>query len=199
MNREEVKKLLGEGATDAQVTAVLDKFHAEQNDLKTKVANLEGQVTNLSSENTELLGYKTKVMEIEKNNMTKEQLLEVKEKELAQKIKNADLLTNSIKAKSILVGAGLGEEEAEKLVASIVKEDEKATIASAELFASQFNTIKENTAKQTREELANVNLKPNPSNIPPNSNEMTWDKFTKLSQAEQDKFATENPEAFSKL
>lgn len=199
MNREEVRKLLGEGATEEQISAVLNKFHTEQKGLTEQISNLQGQVTNLTTEKTELLGYKDQIAEIQKANMTKEQLIEAREKELATKIKSANLLTNSIKAKSILVGAGIGEEDADKLVASIVKEDEQATIDGATLFANQFNNIKESTAKQTREELANLNLKPSASNIPPNSNAMTWEDFSKLSESEQNKFAEENPEEFAKL
>lgn len=199
MNREEVRKLLGEGATEEQISAVLNKFHTEQKGLTEQISNLQGQVTNLTTEKTELLGYKDQIAEIQKANMTKEQLIEAREKELATKIKSANLLTNSIKAKSILVGAGIGEEDADKLVASIVKEDEQATIDGATLFANQFNNIKESTAKQTREELANLNLKPSASNIPPNSNAMTWETFSKLSESEQNKFAEENPEEFAKL
>ncbi len=199
MNREEVRKLLGEGATEEQISAVLNKFHTEQKGLTEQISNLQGQVTNLTTEKKELLGYKDQIAEIQKANMTKEQLIEAKEKELDTKIKSANLLTNSIKAKSILVGAGIGEEDADKLVASIVKEDEQATITGATLFANQFNNIKESTAKQTREELANLDLKPNPSNIPPSTNAMTWEEFSKLSESEQNKFAEENPEEFAKL
>jgi hypothetical protein len=199
MNREEVRKLLGEGATEEQVTAVLDKFHAEQGNLTKQVATLQNQVTDLTTEKTELLGYKAQIAEIEKSKLSEQEKIELQRKELAQKNKDANLLINSIKAKSILVGAGIGEAEADELVATIVKEDEQATIASATLFVNQFNSIKENTAKQTREELANVNLKPTPTNIPPNSNAMTWDKFSEMSVEEQNKFAEEHPEEFNNL
>jgi len=199
MNREEVRKLLGENATEEQISAVLNKFHTEQKNLNEQVTTLQGQVNNLTTEKTELLGYKTKVEEIERANLSKEEQLQWKEQELNKKMAQADILQNSIKAKSILVGAGVGEEEADKLVASIVKEDEQATIDSATLFANQFNNIKEVTAKQTREELANLDLKPNPSNIPPNSKAMTWESFSKLSAKEQAEFAEKNPEEFAKL
>ena len=199
MNREEVRKLLGENATEEQISAVLNKFHTEQKNLNEQVTTLQGQVNNLTTEKTELLGYKTRVEEIERANLSKEEQLQLKEQELNKKMAQADILQNSIKAKSILVGAGVGEEEADKLVASIVKEDEQATIDSATLFANQFNNIKEVTAKQTREELANLDLKPNPSNIPPNSKAMTWESFSKLSAKEQAEFAEKNPEEFAKL
>lgn len=199
MNREEVKKILGESATEEQISAVLNKFHTEQKGLTDQISNLQGQVTSLTSEKTELLGYKNKVEENERANLSKEEQLQLKEQELNKKIAQTDILQNSIKAKAILVGAGIGEVEANELVATIVKEDEKATIDGATLFANQFKNIKEVTAKQTREELSNLDLKPNASNIPPNSKTMTWEDFSKLSAKEQAEFAEKNPEEFEKL
>ena len=199
MNREEVRKLLGEGATEEQVTAVLDKFHTEQKNLTTQISDLQGQVTNLTTEKTELLGYKTQIAEIEKSKLSEQEKIELAKKELAEEKKKTLIERNAIKAKSILVGAGIGDAEADELVKSIVKEDESQTVNSANLFATQFNTIKENTAKQTREELANLDLKPNPTNIPPNSDAMTWESFSKLSPKEQNKFAEEHPDEFEQL
>lgn len=196
MNREEVKKILGESATEEQISAVLNKFHTEQKGLTDQISNLQGKVNGLTTENKELLGYKAKV---EENEMTREQLIEAKEKELAEEKRKTLIERNSIKAKSILVGTGIEEAEADKLVASIVKEDEQATIDGATLFANQFKNIKEVTAKQTREELSNLDLKPNASNIPPNSKTMTWEDFSKLSAKEQAEFAEKNPEEFEKL
>ena len=199
MNREDVKKLLGENATDEQVSAVLDKFHSEQKELKEKVTNLESDVTKLTNTNSELEKYKTKHLESEKANMTKEQLLEAREKELAEKTKKTELLHNSIKAKSILVGAGVDEARADELVASIVKEDENATIASANLLAQQFKSIEENTAKKTKEALLTADVKPNPSNKTTDSKPMTREEFMKLSQGEKNKFIQEHPDEFYNL
>lgn len=200
MNREEVKKLLGESATDEQVSAVLNKFHEEQKELKDKVTNLETNVTQLTSTNSELEKYKTKHLEAEKANMTKEQLLEAREKELIEKTKKTDLLHNSIKAKSILVGAGVDEAKADELVATIVREDENATIASANLLAQQFKTLEENVAKKTKEALLTADVKPNPSNTTnSNSKPMTREAFRAMSQADQNKFIQENPEEFYNL
>ena len=199
MTREQAKKIIGEGATDEQINALLDSFHAEQKDLANQITDLKGQVSNLTTEKTELLGYKTKIAEIEKSKLSEQEQLELAKKELAEEKKKTLMERNAIKAKSILVGAGIGDKEADELVASIVKEDEQVTVNSANLFATQFNTIKENTAKQTKEELMNLNLKPNPTNIPPNSEAMTWEKFSQMNQEEQNKFAEEHPDEFAKL
>lgn len=199
MTREEAKKIIGEGATDEQINALLNTFHAEQKNLANQITDLKGQVSNLETEKTELLGYKTKLAEIEKSKLSEQEKLALAEKELAEAKKATVMERNAIKAKSILVGAGIGDAEADELVASIVKEDTDATVNSANLFVTQFNSIKENTAKQTKEELMKLNLKPNPTNIPPNSDAMTWEKFSKMTPAEQSKFAEEHPEEFAKL
>lgn len=59
MTREEAKKLLGESATEEQITALLEKFHQEQDDLKKQVTTLEADNKKLSNSNTELQEYKT--------------------------------------------------------------------------------------------------------------------------------------------
>ena len=201
MTREEVKTLLGEGATEEQVSAVLNKFHTEQQGFNTTIADLQGQVTDLNTEKNELLGYKTKVEEIERANLSKEEQLQLREQELIKQQAATKMLQNSIKAKSVLVGAGMSEEEADAMVATIVKEDEDATLKAANLFANKFNTLREDVAKKTKEDLMTLDAKPGASNIPPNQEpgSMTWEKFSKLSDKEQEEFRKENPEEFLKL
>ena len=199
MSREQAKALLGENATDEQINALLNKFHEEQKELKEKVASLEGETATLKTQNQSLQGYKTKLDEIEKEKMTEAEKMELERKELAEKNRKADILLNSIKAKSILVGAGISDERADALVASIVKEKEEDTINAATLLAQELTSVKELTAKATREELANLDLKPNPSNKATDSKPMDRETFFKMSQAEQNKFAEEHPEEFYKL
>ena len=198
MTREEAKKLLGESATEEQITALLEKFHQEQDDLKKQVTTLEADNKKLSNSNTELQEYKTKYTELEKNNMTKEQLLEAREKELVEKTKKTDLLNNSIKAKSIFIGAGITDDRSEELVNYIVKEDEAATLASANLLAQSFKVTEENAIKKTKEELLTSNIKPNPSNIMHDST-MTKENYFKFSQKEKKKIKQENNNSFYNL
>lgn len=199
MSREQAKALLGENATEEQITALLNKFHEEQKDLKDKLAAAEGANTALQAENKDLQGYKTKIDEIEKAKLSEQERLALKEKELAEKNRQADLRLNAIEAKSILVGAGISDERAEALVASIVKEKKEDTMAAANLLAQEFNSIKEITAKTTRDELANLDLKPNPSNITSNSKPMDRKTFMSMSQEDQNKFVKEHPDEFYNL
>lgn len=206
MTREDAKKILGENATEEQITNLLNSFHSEQEDLRKTIQTLEKENSNYKTENNELSIYKKNAEEKRIANLNETERiaeerknLESEKKKLYLENKKAKELTNSIKAKSILMDSGVTEAEAEELAQKIVKEDEETTIASANLIANQIKLIKENTAKQTKEELLNLDLKPNPSNIPPNSNKMTWEKFQELSQDEQSKFAEEHPEEFENL
>ena len=199
MSREQAKALLGENATDEQINALLNKFHEEQKELKDQIATMEKDNSNLKTKNAELQGYKTKIDEIEREKMSEAEKIQLAKEELAEKNRMADLRLNSIEAKSILIGAGVSDAEAEALVASIVKENKDETLKAANLLAAQFNSIKENTAKRTKEELSNIDIKPNPSNKVVDSETMTREKFFKLSQAEQNKFVEEHPDEFYKL
>ena len=199
MSREQAKALLGENATDEQINALLNKFHEEQKELKDQIATMEKDNSNLKTKNAELQGYKTKIDEIEREKMSEAEKIQLSKEEWAEKNRMADLRLNSIEAKSILIGAGVSDAEAEALVASIVKENKDDTLKAANLLAAQFNSIKENTAKRTKEELSNIDIKPNPSNKVVDSETMTREKFFKLSQSEQNKFVEEHPDEFYKL
>lgn len=200
MTREEAKKIIGENATDEQVTTLLNAFHNEHSALEKQVTSLEGQVTNLTSENTDLQNYKAQIEELEKAKLSEQEKLNLEKEEIAKMRKETATLLNSTKAKSILVGAGISDEEADKLVATIVKDDEATTLASANLLASQFNSLREATSKKTRDELANLNIKPTPSNLAPDATKVsTWEDFSKLSAKEQEQFIKDHPEDFEKL
>lgn len=199
MTREEAKAMLGETATEEQITALLNKFHIEQDDLRKQVETLENKVSTTEKANTELLGYKKKVEEIEKANMSEQEKLKLEKEELEKAKVETKKLTNSIKAKEILLDAGIEKETVDDLVASIVKDDEVSTIKSAELLASQFKTVKEKTEKQTKEELMNMDLTPNASNKQLKTDIKNWEDFEKLSLKEQNEFIKENPEIFEKL
>ena len=59
--------------------------------------------------------------------------------------------------------------------------------------------MKDETIKKTKEELANVDVKPQISNVDNANETMTWDKFQNLSQEEQNKFADEHPDEFANM
>ena len=53
--------------------------------------------------------------------------------------------------------------------------------------------------KTTKEQLANLDVKPKPSNIPQDDGIMTLEKFNKMSMTEQAIFKRENPDVYAEL
>lgn len=204
MSREDVKKMLGENATDEQVTAVLNSLHAE----KAKADALNEQLNSLNNANKES-EKKNKELEdrlnaIEMEKMTEaekfqleKQALEKEKQEVAKNLANSKKVLSRAKAQEILSQVGITDEE---ILKTIVSDDLDITIASATILANKFKSVQEETVKKTKEELANLDIKPNPSNIPQGENEgMTLDKFYNMSAAEQEKFINENPKEFENL
>jgi hypothetical protein len=199
MNRNELKEVLGADIDESKITAILDKFHAEQNDYKSQISNLTTQNDSLKSEKENLMDYKTKYEEVERAKLSDAEKNELERKEIAAMKTALIRQTNANEARAILTETGFSKEEVDALVDTIVKDNKEETIKAAQLLSNQFKSLKENTVKTTREELATVDVKPNMSNIPSGSQTMDWEKFSKMSQAEQAKFIEEHNEEFLKL
>lgn len=192
MTRDEVKKILGEGATDEQITNYLDGYHAIEKEKNKEINDLKAQLNKFNDYDD----IKKKLDDIEKANMTEQEKLENMKKEYEKNLHDSKIIVNKAKAKQILAGLDISDD----IINSLVVEDEAQTTQNATNLASQIKTIKEAVVKQTKEELNALDVKPNISNVDPNQdNTMNWDKFTKLSQEEQSKFQMEHPEEFAKL
>lgn len=197
MNREMARKILGEGATEEQITNLLNNYHVEES---AKVKELESQLTNLSEQNSKYSDYdeiKAKLDEINKASMTEQEKLEQMKKETETNLKNSRIIVNTAKAKEILAGLNLDDD----LVSLVVSDDADKTIASANKLKAKFDSQKELIAKETKESLINVDLKPDLSNVSQNTDGVidSFEKFGKLSASEQEKWLSEHPEEFSKL
>jgi len=133
--------------------------------------------------------------------MTEQEKLVAQQKVLEKQMQDYKKLTNSVKAKSVLVGAGISEENANNLVSKFVKEDEQATLDLANAFVSEFNSIKELTEKKVKDDLASIDVTPKGGNVNSKAEDstMTWDKFQNLSPEEQNKFQSEHPDEFESL
>jgi len=191
MNRDEARKILGEGATEEQITNLLNNFHNME-----KVKNDE--IATLKAENSKYSDYdaiKSKLTEIEKANMTEQEKLEQMKKETETNLKNSRIIVNTAKAKDILVGLDLDDDT----IAMLVTDDEAKTISNATKLKEKFDTLKANVEKQTKESLVVADLTPSISNVNQNEGVMTLDKFSNLSAEEQNKFIIEHPEEFEKL
>ena len=191
MTREKAKQILGDGASEEQVTEVLNTFHSELREKEKEISNLNSKL-NSQSDYDEL---KKKLDDIEKANMTEQEKLANMQKEAENNLKQSRMIVNKAKATEILAGLNISED----IINSLVRDDEASTLTNANNLKSQIENMREETIRKTKEELATIDVKPNISNVRQNDSEMTWEKFTKLSQEEQNKFAKENPEEFEKL
>lgn len=198
MTRDSLKEILGEGATDEQVTSILNAFHG---DIEAKDKELDAKVKEINSLNSKLEkqndydSIKKQLAEIEKANMSEQEKIEAMKKETEQNLRNSRIVVNTAKAKEILAGLPLTED----VINSLVRDDEETTIKNATNLKTQMESLKAETDKKVREELANIDLKPNLSNVPQDGSAMTWDKFEGLTMEEQNAFAEEHPDEFANL
>lgn len=196
MNREEARKILGEGATEEQITNLLNSWHIQES---AKVKELENQVNNLTQQNNKYSDYETikkELDEINKSKMTEQEKIELMKKEAEQNLKNSRIIVNTAKAKEILAGLDLDDD----LISLVVSDDSDKTIASANKLKEKFDTQKEVVAKQTKETLINVDLTPSISNVNQAEKDvMTFDKFSKMSATEQEKWLEQNPDGLKNL
>lgn len=195
MNRDEAKKILGENATEEQITNFLNNYHLNEN---AKVKELQDQLDALKNENSKYSDYdtiKTKLNQIEQANMTEQQKIDQMKKETENNLRESRIIVNTAKAKEILAGENIDE----KLIASLVDDNLENTIAKATMFKQTLTNLKDSVAKQTKESLVNADLKPTIPNVNPNENVMTLEKFGNMSADEQNKWLQENPNGLENL
>lgn len=191
MNRDEARKILGEGATEEQITNLLNSFHSAEKSKNDKIATLESQLQQYS----DYEAIKTKLNEIETANLTREQQIALSEQQAKENLAKSKVILNTTKAKEILSGLDLDDET----ISMLVSDDEQKTINNATRLKAKFDSMKETITKETTENLMNTDLKPSISNVNQNEDAMTIDKFSNLSAEEQEKFINEHPEEFEKL
>lgn len=188
MKREE---LLAKGYTEEQVTDLLNTFHSINSENKLLKNEVQAK-QDLVNQNLEL---QRQLDEINKANMTEQEKIATEKAEADKYYSNAKKIYNTAKAKEILAGLDIDDQ----LINTLVSEDETATINNATLLKTKMENLKEATIKQTKDSIANLDIKPNPTNIPQENECMTLEKFNKLSMTEQVVFKRENPEAYEEL
>ena len=191
MNRDKARMILGEGATEEQITNLLNEFHNNEKAKNAEIASLNDKLSKVGDYDE----LKAKLDAIEKANMSEQERLAEEKKQIEANLRNSKMIYNTAKAKEILAGETVDEE----LLKRLVTEDEATTIANATLFKQTLSNLKESVEKQTRESLATADLKPGITNVTQNEDKMTFDKFSKLSAEEQNKFINEHPEEFENL
>lgn len=197
MSREEAIQLLGEGATEEQIKNLLDKFHAKDNELRTKTNELNNIQSQLDDTNKKLNNTQSQLDAINKAQMTDAEKMEAQKKEAEEYLANSKKIFAKAKAQEILSSVGITDEE---LINTLVTDDVDLTVKNANIYVNNIKTISESVEKKTKEALSAQDLKPTPSNNVSNNNEgMTWEKYQTLSESEQSAFANEHPEEFAKL
>ena len=194
MTRDEAKKMLGENATEEQITNFLNSVHTLQS---AKVKELENQVNLLTEQNSKYSDYdaiKQQLEEINKANMTEQEKLEAQKKEIETNLKNSRIIVNTAKAKEILAGLDLDDD----IISLVVSDDANKTIDSANKLKAKFDIQKETVAKATKESLITQPITPDMTNVNLDD-KMTLDKFSNLSATEQEQFIKEHPTEFENL
>lgn len=196
MSREEAKKILGEDATEQQITNFLNVIHL--NNSKMEELRVENEANKIAREEASRKAkeYEEQLATIEKEKMSDVEKLELAKKEAEENLANSRRILSKAKAQEILSTVGITDED---IIKTVVSDDLDSTVANAQILANKFKFIQDETVKKTKEELANIDVKPNPTNVPQNDNQMTWEKFTALSVEEQSKFEQEHPDEFAKL
>lgn len=195
MNRDEAKKILGENATEEQITNFLNNYHLNEN---AKIKEMQDQLNALKNENSKYSDYdaiKSKLTAIEQANMTEQEKLEQMKKEYENNLRESRIIVNRAKAKEILAGENIDD----KLIDSFVNDNLDDTIAKVTMFKQTLTNLKDSVAKQTKESLVNADLKPSIPNVNPNTDVMTLDKFEDMSAEAQNKWLQENPNGLDNL
>lgn len=190
MTREEAKRILGENATEEQISNLLNSFH---NSLKAK----EDENKNLKSKLDSQKDYETikaELDEINRAKMSESERIAEREKEVEEKLSKANKILNSAQAKNILADYGLSDEVIEKLVS----DDEATTINNANLFKTQLDSYKENITKSVKSEIASMDIKPTQTNIPQETG-MTREKFNSMTMLEQKHWKDQNLDKYHEM
>lgn len=191
MTRDDIKKILGEGATEEQITNLLNAFHNSNKESKEKINQLNAKIDSYS----DYEDIKAKLNKIELENMTEQQKLEAERQEIARNLKESKIIVNSAKVKEILAGENVDD----SLIRSLVDDNTDNSIARANALKQTLVNVRDMTAKETRESMANVDLKPTISNVNQQDEVMDINKFMNLSAEEQEKFINEHPDQYNNL
>ena len=187
MTRDKIKEIMGEGVSEEQISNLLNTFHNDNNANKSKIQELEQK----------LQGYddmKSQLDAINAAKMSDEEKLAEKLKNAEAKEKAANVIYNTAKAKEILSGFNIPDE----LIAKMVSDNETETVNAATLLKNQMSEYKDTITKNVKEQIAKLDVKPNPSNIPPGDDVMTKDKFAKMTMLEQKQWKDANLEQYRK-
>ena len=93
MTRDEIKKILGEGATEEQITNTLNALHNQTNALNKQISELQSNINQYSDYND----IKKQLDDINKANMSKQEKLNAQKEEIAKNLHESRIIKNKAK------------------------------------------------------------------------------------------------------
>lgn len=193
MNREEIKRILGENASEELTSSLLNAFHTAEKANSEKINSLQSELSNYSDYND----VKQKLNQYETEKMSETEKLERMKAEVEQNLKESRITKNKAKVMAVLSSLNIDD----AIIDSIVTEDETKSLDNANKILNKINSIKEEVERQTKDSLINMDLKPAIGNANPNedSNVMTLDKFNSLSMLEQKQWKDEHIDEYREI
>ena len=198
MKREDVRKVLGEDATDEQVQAMMDLYQADINPLKEELKEAKSKATDLEGSNADLAAQlQAKADEAAQAAMTAEEQLAAAQAKAEQMQRDLAIKTNTLDAKAKFVDAGFSEEDYSEVLSKIVSDDAKATSALADSVIALVNARSESAVSAAKTEL--LGNTPEPQGASATSGAMTQEQFDNLSYSERVAMFESAPETYEKF
>ena len=196
MKREE---LIAKGYTEEQATELLNLFHAENNEIKANNSQLQKDLNIANQTITELNKAQVQLKQLQQAQMTDQEKLDAMKAETEKNLAESKRIVSKAQAKTIFAEIG-GIDDA--ILDTLVSEDLTQTEANAKALVDLIKSRDEATAKKTKEDLANLNVLPNPSNVQKggdDKSQMTKEQFNKLSREERTKIFKEDKALWDKM
>lgn len=196
MKREE---LIAKGYTEEQATELLNLFHAENNEIKANNMQLQKDLNVANNTINELNKVQIAYNEMQQSKMTEQEKVAAMKAEAEKNLAMSKKIVSKAQAKTIFAEIG-GIDDA--ILDTLVSEDLTQTEANAKALVDLIKSRDEATAKKTKEDLANLNVLPNPSNVQKggdDKSQMTKEQFAKLSREERTKIFKEDKALWDKM
>lgn len=191
MKRDWLEKLLGESATPELIDSIMGENGKDVNSAKGGRDALQETIDRLTAENDEL----TKARDA---NLTDAEKWQKQVDEANGRATKAIRALNETSAIAVFAKAGIAEDEYAPLLASIVTDDRKATVAAAQAIADIVSAKVEHAVKQAGKD-ALGSMRPPEGGDPSTGTVSTKAEFAKLPYSKQYELKQQDPEILSKL
>lgn len=196
MKREE---LIAKGYTEEQATELLNLFHAENNEIKANNTKLQNDLKVANTTIAELNKVQVAFNQMQQSQMTEQEQVAAMKAEAEKNLAMSKKIVSKAQAKTIFAEIG-GIDDA--ILDTLVSEDLTQTEANAKALVDLIKSRDAETAKKTKEDLANLNVLPTPSNAKDGGkgdSQMTKEEFNKLPREERVKIFKEDKALWDKM